>query len=72
MYQLSTTVFIILCHLDQLLNTFRAIGRAASEDSDHLPMQGQSDFVVCGDKQAFKLQFLEISLVKYITVSAKV
>ena len=40
-------------------NTFRTIRRATSEDFDHLPMQGQSDFVVCGNKQACKLQFLE-------------
>ena len=38
-------------------NTFRTIRRATSED--HLPMQGQSDFAVCGSKQACKLQFLE-------------
>ena len=32
-------------------------------------MQGRSDFAVCGDKQACKLQFFERSqfLVKYIT-----
>ena len=30
-----------------------------SEDSDHLPMQGQSDFAICSDKQACKLHFLE-------------
>ena len=56
-----------------LENTFRAIRRATSEDSDHLPMHGQSDFAICGDKQACKLQFLErlqIS-VKFITVSVK-
>ena len=40
-------------------NTFRTIRRATSEDSDHLLMQGQSDFAVCGSKQACKLQFLE-------------
>ena len=40
-------------------NPFRTIRRATSEDSDHLPMQGQSDFAVCGSKQAYKLQFLE-------------
>ena len=40
-------------------NTFRTIRRATSEDSDHLPMQEQSDFAVCGNKQARKLQFLE-------------
>ena len=42
-----------------LENTFRTIKRATSEDSDHLPMQGRSDFAVCGDKHAYKLQFLE-------------
>ena len=31
-------------------NTFRTIRRATSEDSDHIPMQGQSDFAVCGNK----------------------
>ena len=31
-------------------NTFRTIRRATSEDSDHIPMQGQSDFAVCGSK----------------------
>ena len=40
-------------------NTFRTIRRATSEDSDRLPIQGQSDFAVCGSKQACKLQFLE-------------
>ena len=40
-------------------NTFRTIRRATSEDSDHLPMQGQSDFAICGSKQACKVQFLE-------------
>ena len=38
-------------------NTLRIIRQATSEDSDHLPMQGQSDFAVCGSKQACKLQF---------------
>ena len=38
---------------------FRTIKPATSEDSDHLPMQGQSDFAACGNKQACKLQFLE-------------
>ena len=42
-----------------LENTFRTIRHATSEDSDHLLMQGQSDFAVCGNKQACKLQFLE-------------
>ena len=51
---------------------FRTIRRAISEDSGHLLMQGQSDFAVCGNKQACKLQFLETALVKYITVSVKV
>ena len=37
----------------------RTIRRATSEDFDHLPMQGQSDFAVCGNKQACKLQYLE-------------
>ena len=36
-------------------NTFRTVRRATSEDSDHIPMQGQSDFAVCGSKQASKL-----------------
>ena len=40
-------------------NTFGTIRGATSEDSDHLPMQGRSDFAVCGDKQACKLRFLE-------------
>ena len=40
-------------------NTFRTVRHATSEDSDHLPMQGQSDFAVCGNKQACTLQFLE-------------
>ena len=55
-----------------LENTFRTIRCMTSKDSDHPPMQGRSDFVVCGDKQACKLQFLERSLVKYITVSVEV
>ena len=38
---------------------FRTIRHAISEDSDPRLMQGQSDFVVCGNKQACKLQFLE-------------
>ena len=38
-----------------------------SEDSDILLMQGQSDFVICGDKRRdYK------SLVNYITVLVKV
>ena len=44
---------------EKLENTFRTIKHATSEDSDHLPMQGQSDFAVCGNKQACKLHFLE-------------
>ena len=39
-------------------NTFRTIRRATSEDPDHLPMQGRSDFAVCGRKWACELQFL--------------
>ena len=42
-----------------LENIFRTIRRATSEDSDYLPMEGQSDFAVCGNKQECKLQFLE-------------
>ena len=42
-----------------LENTFRTIRHATSEDSDHLPMQGRSDFAICGNTQACKLQFLE-------------
>ena len=42
-----------------LENIFRTIRSTTSEDSDHLPMQGKSDFAVCGNKQACKLQFLE-------------
>ena len=42
-----------------LENTFRTVRRATIEDSDHLPMQGRSDFAVCGNKRACKLQFLE-------------
>ena len=38
---------------------FRTIRCVTSEDSDHLPMQGQSDFAICGNKQACKLQFFE-------------
>ena len=40
-------------------HTFRKIRRSTSEDSDHLTMQGQSDFAVCGNKQECKLRFLE-------------
>ena len=40
-------------------NTFGTIKHAISEDSDPLPMQGRSDFTICVDKQACKLQFLE-------------
>ena len=50
-------------------HTFRTIRRATSQDSDHLLMQGQSDFAVCGNKQAWRDYE---SLVKYITVSVKV
>ena len=61
-------------HTGNMEHTFRTIRRATSEDSDHLLMQGQSDFAVCGNKQACKLQFMERLqiVVKYITVSAKV
>ena len=40
---------------------FWDIRRATSVDSDHLPMQGRSDFAGYGDKQACtcKLQFLK-------------
>ena len=38
---------------------FEDTRHATSEDSDHLPMQGPSDFAVCGDKQACKLQFFK-------------
>ena len=38
-----------------------------SEDSDHLLMQGQSDFAICGDKRRDYKSF-----VNYITVSVKV
>ena len=41
-----------------LENTFRTIRCATSEDTDHLPMQRRSDFAICGNKQACKLQFL--------------
>ena len=40
-------------------NTFRTIRCVNSEDSDHLQMQGWSDFAICGHKQACKLQFLK-------------
>ena len=55
-------------------HTFRTIRRATSEDSDHLLMQGQSDFAVCGNKQARNSSSWRDyeSLVKYITVSVKV
>ena len=46
-------------HTGNMEHTFRTIRRATSEDSDHLLMQGQSDFAVCGNKQACKLQFME-------------
>ena len=45
-------------HTGNMEHTFRTIRRATSEDSDHLLMQGQSDFAVCGNKQACK-QFME-------------
>ena len=58
----------------EIWKTLRTISRATSEDSDHLPMQGRSDFAICGDKKTCNLQFLERlqSLVKYTTVSVKV
>ena len=40
-------------------HAFRTIRSVTSEDSDHLPMQRQSNFAVCANKQACKLQFLE-------------
>ena len=46
-------------HTWNMEHTFRTIRRATSEDSDHLLMQAQSDFAVCGNKQACKLQFME-------------
>ena len=39
---------------------FKDIRRVTSEDSDHRPMQGGSNFAGCGDNQACKLQ-LQIS-----------
>ena len=48
---------------------FRTIRHATSEDSDHLLMQGQSDFAVCGNTGTWRDYK---SLVKYITVSVKV
>ena len=42
-----------------LENILRSIRHATNEDSDHLLKQWRSDFDVCGDKQACKLQFLE-------------
>ena len=53
-------------------NLFRTIRRATSEDSDHLPMQGQSDCTVCGNKQACKLVLGEFPNNWFITVSVKV
>ena len=46
-------------HTGNMERTFRTTRRATSEDSDHLVMQGQSNFAVCGNKQACKLQFME-------------
>ena len=48
-----------MAHTGNMEHTFRTIRRATSKDSDHLLMQGQSDFAVCGNKQACKLQFME-------------
>ena len=52
-----------------LENAFSTIRRATSEDSDHLLMQGQSDFAVCDNTGTWRDYK---SLVKYITVSVKV
>ena len=46
-------------HTGNMERTFRTIRRATSEDSDHHLMQVQSDFAVCGNKQACKLHFME-------------
>ena len=46
-------------HTGNMERTFRIIRHATSEDSDHPLMQGQSDFAVCDNKQACKLQFME-------------
>ena len=43
----------------EIWRTLRTIRRATSEDSDHLPMQGRSDFAICGEKKTCNLQFLE-------------
>ena len=51
-------------------HTFRTIRPATSEDSDHLLMQGQSDFAVCGNKRECWRDYEP--LVKYITVSVEV
>ena len=57
-----------------LEKTFRTIRRATSEDSDHLPMQGQSDlpFVVTNWHVNSSSWRDYKSLVKYITVSVKI
>ena len=46
-------------HTGNMEHTFRTIRRVTNEDSDHLLMPGQSDFAVCGNKQACKLQFMD-------------
>ena len=46
-------------HTGNIEHTLRTIRRVTSKDSDHLLMQGQSDFAVCGNKEACKLQFKE-------------
>ena len=43
----------------EIWKTLRTIIRATNEDSYHLPMQGWSDFAICGDKKTCNLQFLE-------------
>ena len=43
----------------EIWKTLKTIRRATSEDSDHLPMQGRSNFAICGDKKTCNLQFLE-------------
>ena len=53
----------------EIWKTLRTISRATSEDSDHLPMQGRSDFAICGDKKTWRDYK---SLVKYTTISVKV
>ena len=55
------------------IKALRTIRRATSEDSDHLPMQGQSDFAVCANRHVNSSSWRDYkSLVKYITVSVKV